>query len=345
VRFEDVTLNSGLGRLAAPGLGVVCADFNGDRWPDIFVANDGKPNHLWINQRNGTFKEEAVLRGLAYNGLGQAQANMGIALGDVDGDGLFDLFVPHLTEEMHVFWKQGPVGEFHDRTAAAGLAAPRWRSTGFGTVFGDFDRDGALDLALANGSVKRSGMAQRLADTSLNDKPFWDQFNERNQLFAGDGTGGFVDISLQNEPFCGTGAVSRGLACGDIDNDGALDLLVTSVAGPARLLRNVAPRRGHWLLVRAVDPALGGRDAYGAEITVHAGVRRWLRLLNPGYSYLCSNDPRAHFGLGPAARVDAIRVVWPDGSEEHFAGRAADQAVVLRKGEGKPANGELPSAN
>jgi hypothetical protein len=330
VRFKDVTLESGLGRLAGPGLGVVCADFNGDHWPDIFIANDGKPNHLWINQHDGTFKEEALLRGLAYNGLGQAQANMGIALGDVDGDGLFDVFIPHLPEEMHVLWKQRPAGQFHDQTAAAGLATPGWRSTGFGTVFGDFDLDGALDLALANGSVKHAAMAPRSTSNT-----FWSQFNEQNQLFAGDGDGRFRDISLQNEPFCGTAAVSRGLACGDIRNEGSLDLLVTSIAGPARLFRNIAPRRGHWLVVRAIDPGLGGRDAYGAEVTVHAGDRKWLRLVNPGYSYLCSNDPRAHFGLGPAARVDAIHIVWPDGSEEDFAGRAADQAVVLRKGQGE----------
>jgi hypothetical protein len=260
---------------------------------------------------------------------------MGIALGDVDGDGLVDLFVTHLAEELHVLWKQGPAGQFHDHTAAAGLATPGWRSTGFGTVFGDFDLDGALDLALANGSVKHSAMARRSTGDS-----FWSQFEERNQLFAGDGTGRFRDLSLENEPFCGAGAVSRGLACGDIRNSGALDLLVTSVAGPARLFRNVAPRRGHWLLVRTVDPKLGGRDAYGAEVTVHAGDRRWLRLVNPGYSYLCSNDPRAHFGLGQVARVDAIDVVWPDGSEERFVGSAADQAIVLRKGEGnrRPGN-------
>jgi hypothetical protein len=109
-------------------------------------------------------------------------------------------------------------------------------------------------------------------------------------------------------------------------------LLVTQVAGPARLFRNVAPRRGHWLTVRALDPALGNRDAYGAEVIVEAGGRRRLGLVNPGYSYLCSNDPRVHFGLGSVTHVDAIRVVWPDGSEETFPGQAVDQAVVLRKG-------------
>jgi hypothetical protein len=115
VCFEDVTDKAGLGRLPGPGLGVVCADFNGDGWPDIFVANDGQPNRLWINQRDGTFQEEAVARGIAYDGMGQAPANMGVALGDVDGDGLFDIFVTHLTKETHTLWSQKPRGRFRDR--------------------------------------------------------------------------------------------------------------------------------------------------------------------------------------------------------------------------------------
>src|SRR6202011_4316809 len=136
VHFEDVTLKSGLGRQArpGPGLGVLCADFNGDGWPDIFVANDAKPNRLWINRHDGTFRDEALARGVAYNGLGLPQGHMGVAVGAVKGDGLFDLFVTHLTEESHTLWRQHPRGVFRDRTAAAGLASPRWRGTGFGTV-------------------------------------------------------------------------------------------------------------------------------------------------------------------------------------------------------------------
>jgi hypothetical protein len=333
-RFEDVTQKAGLDRFPGPGLGVVCADFNGDHWPDILVANDGKPNHLWINQHDGTFKEEGVVRGLAYNGLGQAEANMGIALGDVDGDGLFEVFVTHLTDETNTLWRQSPRGMFQDWTAAAGLARPLWRGTGFGTVLADFDHDGALDLAVVNGRVKRFSLqgADPAADSTLS--AFWKQYAERSQLFANDGSGRFRDLSLSNGPFCGTARVSRALVVGDIDGDGALDLLVTNLAGPARLYRNVAPKRGHWLMVRAVDPALH-RDAYGAEVMVSAGGRRRIAWINPGSSYESSNDPRAHFGLGPSERVDAIDVVWPDGSEETFPGRVADQVVLLKKGEGK----------
>jgi hypothetical protein len=333
VHFDDVSLKSGIGRVPGPGLGVVCADFNGDRWPDIFIANDGEANRLWMNQHDGTFKEEAVVRGVAYNSLGRAEANMGVALGDINGDGDFAIFVTHLTEQTNTLWAQGPRGMFQDRTANAGLASPGWRATGFGTVLADFDHDTALDLVIVNGRVRRSRTpgVEPAANTGLG--PYWGQYAERNQIFANNGSGFFRDISGANPAFCAAPGVARGLACGDVDGDGALDLLVTTVAGRARLYRNMAPRH-HWLLVRVVDPRLK-RDAYGAEVTISAGGRRQRRWINPAYSYLCSNDPRAHFGLGQMQRIDAIDVVWPDGSEEPFPGCAADQVVTLRKGEGK----------
>jgi hypothetical protein len=327
VQFEDVTLKSGLGRFASSGLGVVCADFDGDRWPDIFVANDGRPNWLFINQHDGTFKEEAVSRGIAYNAMGRAQAGMGIGLGDVKGKGLFDLIVTHITEETHTLWRQGPRGLFEDGTMDAGLACTGCRGTGFGTVLADFDQDGALDLAIVNGRVSRPLPGNRASGL------FWEPYAERNQLFVNDGKGSFQDVSLQNSPLCGAAGVYRGLACGDVDGDGSLDLLVTELAGPARLYRNAVGERGHWLLIHAFDPALH-RDAYGAEITVQAGGRRWTRWLNPGYSYLCSNDVRAHFGLGSLQRVERFIVLWPDGTEEAFPGGGVDRLLVLSKGQG-----------
>jgi hypothetical protein len=328
VRFANVTIKAGLAARPGPGLGVLCHDFDGDGRPDVFVANDSKANHLWASQGDGTFKEEAARRGLAYNAVGRAEANMGVALGDFDDDGLPDLFVTHLGDETHTLWKQGPRGQYQDRTVLAGIAAAR-RGTGFGTALADFDHDGLADLAVVNGRVTRRPGEEADAED------FWSRYAERNQLFANEG-GRFREISDANPPLCGTPAVSRGLAVGDVDDDGALDLLVTAVAGPARLYRNVAPERGNWLLVRAVE---GKRDAYGAAVTVRSGDRSWVGRVNPGYSYLTSSDPRAHFGLGATERVDSIHVLWPDGAEETFPGPRVNQVVELRKGTGTRAEG------
>ena len=333
--FEDVTTPAGLGSLPGPALGVVCADFDGDHWADIFVANDGDANRLWMNKGNGTFKDQAATRGVAYASMGQPQGNMGIGLADVDGDNAFDLFVTHLIEETHALWTQGPRGLFQDRTAMSGLAAPHWHGTGFGTVLQDFDNDGAPDVAIANGGVRRNKLVKPDARTIAAVGSFWAPYAERNQLFANDGTGRFRDLSGGNESFCGTARIGRGLICGDLNNDGGLDLIVSNVASAARVYRNVAPQRGRWLLVRAIDPELGGRDVYGAVITVVAGAQRISQWSNPGSSYASSNDPRAHFGLGKAAAIDAIEVLWPDGQTESFAGGAADRLIVLRKGSGK----------
>jgi hypothetical protein len=217
------------------------------------------------------------------------------------------------------------------------LADTRWRGTGFGTVLGDFDQDGSLDVVVVNGRVMHGKPPPGTsAEARARLGEFWSQYAERNQLFQNNGRGVFRDISPSNPALCGLPGVFRGLACGDLDNDGALDLLVTSVAGPAQIFRNSAPRRGHWLSARVVDPKLH-RDAYGAEVTLIAGERRWKRWVNPGYSFLCSNDPRVHFGLGSTERVDAIEVLWPDENVvQVFEGCTVDQPIELRKGARQP---------
>lgn len=335
IAFEDVTVSSGISQSQGKVLGILCADFNGDRWPDIFMADDGVPNRLYVNQRDGRFTEEAVARGLGYNAMGSTVGNMGIGLGDVNGDGLFDLFVTHLTHEHHALWVQGPRGLFQDQTANRGLAQAPIRGTGFGTVVADFDLDGAPDLAIVNGAIRRGSAHPGKPMEGL--IPFWHPYAQQSQLFINGNDGRFTDVSAANPAFCASAIIGRGLAFGDLDNDGAADLVAVCAGGPAQIFRNVAPRRGRWLGVRAVlEPSFGLRDAIGAEVAVEAEGRRWRRLIQPSTSFLVSNDPRALFGLGQVARIDDVRVTWPDGSEEVFAGVNPDQHVTLQKGTGTP---------
>jgi hypothetical protein len=329
VKFDDVTIPSGLGEIPGPGLGVYCADLSGDGWPDIFISNDGEPNRLWINQHDGTFSDESITRGVAYNMQGQAHAGMGIAAGDVNRDGLLDLIVTHLAQETHALWVQDPPGVFTDKTALSGLLQSEWRGTGFGSLLGDFRNAGYLDLAIVNGAVAAQ---TEPGDPALG--PFWSQYGQRNQVFAGSDTGEFSDVSSANPDLCGYQTVARGLAKGDFDGDGGLDLLVTSIAGKARLFKNIASDRGHWISIRAYDPALN-RDALGSVVTVRAGSKTSAAWLHPCESYLCSSEPRAHFGLGSIGQIENVEILWPDGARERFKEVGIDRQVELRRGAGE----------
>lgn len=329
VRYSDVTVPAGLATKAAPGLGVYAADLTGDGWPDFLVANDGTPNHLWVNQKDGTFKNEAMSRGVALTGNGQPMANMGIAIGDYDGDGLIDVFITHLGSETHTLWRQFPVGFFRDRTQDSRVTKTQWRGTGFGAVGADFDRDGWTDIAFVNGKVYRGTEPPGAGHLP----EFWRVYAERNQLLRNAGGGKFDDISESNRAFCSTPNVARGLAIGDFDNDGRPDLLVTPINDRARLYRNVSPG-GRWLGVRVTDPRYGGRDAYGATVRVTAGGRTQTQVVQPAHSYLCSSDPRLLFGLGDAASVDRIEVTWLDGKQERWPGGPPDRWIEIRSGQG-----------
>ena len=324
--FSDVALKSGIAKGASKGLGVVSADFNGDLYPDIYVVNDGEPNHLWINQRDGTFRDEALLLGVALNDLGRAEAGMGIALGDVDNDNDFDLFVTHLRTESNTFYRFVGDHGFQDDSVPAGLAGPSLPYTGFGAGFFDYDHDGDLDLAVANGRVSRGIL---LAHNDA--RGHWDDYSEPNLLFENDGLGRFSNVSDEAPTFCSKVENSRGLAFGDVDNDGDIDLLVMNEGGPARLLLNDLKQKGNWLMVKAVDPLLR-RDVIGAKVTVTTAGRQITRLISSGYSFLSSNDARAHFGLNAATAVDQILVQWPNGQKETFPGVSANQIITLNKG-------------
>ncbi len=328
-RFEDATAAAGLAGAGGAGLGVLAADVDGDGWDDLFVANDQQPNRLWINRRDGTFADEAVLRGVALTGLGTAAANMGVAWGDVDGDGLDDLFVTHLGTESHTLWRQDPRGSFLDGTAAAGILGAG-RTTGFGTVLADFDLDGDLDLAWVAGRVQAGPPAPAGSVPEA-----WRRYAETNDLLENDGRGRFRSIAAANPALCATPNVARPLCAGDIDNDGDVDLLAGTTAGRVLLLENVAPRRGHWLSVRA-SLGVPDRDAIGAVVAVSAGGGRRQRLLQPGSSYLSSHDARVHFGLGAADAFEALEVRWPDGTLERFPGGPADREVQVVRGQGAP---------
>jgi hypothetical protein len=327
VRFADVTVQAGLTTRAAPGLGVYAADLTGDGWPDLFITNDGTPNHLWVNQRDGTFKNQAMSRGIALTGNGLPFANMGIAVADYDGDGLLDLFVTHLGTETHTLWQQGPVGLFRDRTQESRVVRTAWRGTGFGAVAADFDRDGWPDIAYVNGRVLRD----RVIPEAKRLPAFWQPYAERNQLLRNTGKGQFEDVSEAQPVFCGHANMGRGLCLGDFDNDGRPDLLVIGLGDRARLYRNVAPG-GHWLGVRVIDPGRGKRDLLGTEVRVIAGGRTWVQVAQSAHSYLCASDPRPLFGLGGATAYDRIEVTWPDGTREAFPGGPADRWLVLTPG-------------
>jgi hypothetical protein len=329
--FADVTKRAGVD-YPGRGWGVTCADLTGDGWVDIYVANDEERQNLWVNQRDGTFRDEAMERGVAYSGAGRPEAGMGVALGDIANDGRLSLFITHIRNEKNTLYSPATNGTYLDRSAAARMAAVDLPYTGWGCGFVDYDNDGNLDVALVNGDVSRGPVHPKAVLG-----PFWNPYGQPNLLFRGDGAGRFTDASASAGDFADRVESTRGLAFGDIDNDGRVDLASNTTDNTLRVYRNVTPTAGaHWLRVRAM---VDKRDALGARVEITGGGRRWTRLAQAGYSYCSSNDPRCHFGLGAVDRIEAIDVTWPDGRRERFAAPGVDRDQTVRQGEGQPPPG------
>ncbi|MEM8679969.1 MAG: CRTAC1 family protein, partial [Planctomycetota bacterium] len=310
-KFTDVSDAVGI-TAPARGWGVLATDLTMDGWPDIYVCNDEEPNQLWVNQGDGTFLDEAVFRGAAFNGFGRVEASMGVALGDANGDGSLDLFMTHVTSETNTLYTLSD-DIYTDFSSQAGTAAVDLPYTGWGCGFLDLDHDGDLDLAVANGRV-----AVGVVYPESNHGPFWDRYAEPNLLFLNSGDGTFVDVASDAGTFASRPEVTRGMAFGDLDQDGDVDIVTNDIANRLRVYRNDAPPAGHhWLQILA---RAGNRVDVGATIIVVCGDQPFVRPVLRSYSYLASNDPWTHFGLGPADQVDEILVQWSDGTREQFPG-------------------------
>ena len=328
--FTDVTEPAGIAAMSGRGLGVVCLDLTGDGWADFFVANDGEANQLWVNQTDGTFAEEAILHGLAFNAYGQPEGSMGIAVGDVNGDTLPDLFATHLSGETNTLYIASILSVFTDMTEVVGFAGRDLRWTGFGCGFLDFDNDADLDIALVNGRVKRGEILGGAAVGK-----FWNFYAEPNLLFQNNHqfpTTHFSDVSSRAPDFTERVEVSRGMAFGDIDRDGDIDMVVSSLDNRLRFFRNDAPPpEHHWLFVQAITQ---NRDALGAQVTLQTEARKLTGYVLSGTSYLSSSESIVHFGLGTIDAIQTIEVHWQDGSRERFPGTTANRRVKVYQGEG-----------
>ncbi len=321
--FTDVTRKAGVFTTAGKGLGVVFGDYNNDGWADIYVANDSVPNFLYRNQGNGTFEEVSMWAGVAVNGEGRPEAGMGTDMGDYDNDGRLDIFVANLDVESNTLYHNGGQGLFADRTFESGQGQPSLPFVGFGAAFLDYDNDGDLDVIVANGHILDN--ASYFRDDATYAQP--------NLLFRNQGASGFKEVRTTSGPGLALVKVSRGLAVGDMDNDGDLDLLITNNGQSADLLRNHGGNQKNSLLVRTVGTE-SNRDGIGARLELTLGSTTQLREVKAGSSYLGQNDSRVHFGLGRAVRINRLQVRWPSGTVDVEENLEANQILTVVEGKG-----------
>lgn len=319
-RFVDVSEEAGIIDHDGRGLGVVAVDLNGDMLVDLFVANDMSANFAFMNQGGGKFLESGLESGLAANAASGFLAGMGVACGDSDGDGLPDLAVTNFYDESTTLYRNLGSGLFADHSAAAGTALPSRYLLGFGIAFLDFNNDGYLDLVTANGHVNDTRPLYPYAMPTL--------------LLAGSSSGRFKDVTPDAGPPLTTPLLGRGLAVGDLDNDGNVDLLMVSQGAALSYFHN-RTRPGHYLILQ-LEGTLSSRDAVGARIVLKSGRGRQSAWQFGGGSYLSASDPRLHFGLGDQNHVESIEVFWPSGQISRFENLKADAAYLLREGQKTP---------
>jgi hypothetical protein len=321
--FTDVSKESGVAALhGSYGLTAVSFDADEDGWPDIFVACDMTPSFLLMNNHDGTFREEGLLRGVAVNGEGREMGGMGASVGDYNLDGHLDIVKTHYYDQATGLYRNDGKGYFEDVTVGAGLNRET-RFVCFGAGIVDFDNDGWPDILLTSGTVY-----PEVAKVSP-------RFPARSPriLFRNRGNGTFAEMGADAGPGIAAAHCSRGAAFGDFDNDGDMDVLIMNVNEPPSLLRNDAPAGNHWIKVR-LEGTKSNRSAIGARVVARYGGKTQAQEVLSGSSFLSSSDPRLHFGLGKAATAD-IEVRWPSGLVEHLSGVAANQLLTLREGVGK----------
>jgi hypothetical protein len=321
--FEDVTATSGVFDTSSKSLGVAMLDDDQDGWPDLFVANDTQPNKLYRNQRNGTFKEVAIGAGLAFSADGKARAGMGVDAGVLDASNQATLAITNFDNEMIGLYRPLGRGLYEDVAMRAGIGAASRTTLGFGCAFADFDLDGALDLVVANGHIDETVRPIRGHVGSA----------QAPHLFLNQGNGVFRDVAAAVGADFSKPKVGRGLAVGDFDRDGDVDLLITTNNGPAYLFRN-DQSSGNRSLRFHLAGTKSNRDAIGATVRIFHGGSSQSRLVKSGSSYLSQSELPVTFGVGPRDRVDRVVITWPSGATQEFTNVATGRAYHCVEGKG-----------
>jgi hypothetical protein len=325
--FENVTAKAHIDQTTGHyAFSVSTLDFDDDGWPDIFVACDSTASILYHNNRDGTFTDVAITAGAAFNEDGRAQAGMGSTIADYNGDGKLDIFKTNFSDDTATLYRNNGDGNFDDVTYQAGLGL-NTQYLGWGTMFLDFDNDGWPDLLLVNGHVYPEVDSQHLGSN----------FQEPRILYHNNGDGKFTDISASSGPGITKAISSRGLAVGDLWNDGRISAVVSNMNAPPSLLVNQVHTANHWVAFRAIGTK-SNRDGIGARIRVKAGARTLIDEVRSGSSFDSNNDMRVHFGLGATAKIDWVEVRWPSGLLEKFDNVAVDGIRQIKEGTGTPAN-------